>query len=1189
MTQGLENISVRIYRVDNNEIPIIKGTGTLFENEGQFFVLTAFHCLQNKDKSILLDLNLTRVTFFFQSKKDQSVNVEILDIIDEDPEKDWILLSVKKPQVDWDYNGRVLFSNQIEMKHTYECFSYVSDYNGYGRYIRLIPTCPTGGYWHISEEITGGRYVSDLLMKGASGSGVMYSDGKTFCCFGLLTKALDGGAFNDVCSVELDDVMSILSSGLIKSYTKQEMVQIKRRGITEELNRYENLLLQADTLDKLRKITQQLLSETIPALIESLHDECAFALLNTVNDNCDNVLKEDTMLKALYHYLIGRYWALKGNSETAIACFHQAYLLDSENPIFVEIESQIIWKQGNREDAFELAQTLPEKNEIRQAMTIIYAKSPEKAFSHLPTESKESYKLRYKILELGGADFNFAYWLFDIKVVIPETLTLANFSEWLFLFNLFRVQLRDYLILDRHLIPDVSRYRLAFNTACKFYEKAEGTSLMKSIPLLMALQCYWGYICDEKNASHWLKRYQEIELGHEDEFQRELYVLMQGAMLSMERRYDDAFNLVVNCPIPSRNITLFVIALSNVSHRFDFFCKLVDSMESDGFKISHAESQQLLVSSRLFDPDIFLPVLDSLSFDVQAEKRVLSDFCKFTHGVKANTEDYPRFDYLIEDNLSAAVAQMMFDSGKQEEALDYLKGKFVEGTFDDCELLYIDLLSKTPSRTYELFENIKRMRQNGQILNEQQLRMEYNYSLALGDLDNALEVIELLWQENKTDEWVITAYIDLLGRKRPQELPNWINEVIRFPFSNDVFIKTVYYAFAKNKYVEDATLFLYTKVKDIKNSALSAFYDQEVIMGFASKVANRPYERVIEGCYVVYTTDGNDRHCRQMSSDTVLGRALMGHHLNDLVKLDIAGQTKTIRVLGIHNEYYHLHYSNMRDIMESGGNQYFTPFHIESDDSDEALNQLTSFLAQFNDWDAREKAMKQYKSGDLGLINLFNENDAVGSYYGFLFSKFALQVKSYDAYKRDKPDLMGNQFDYVLDLTSLFLLFEFSLLHQEWQPKKEFKLPKLLYSMIEDYKKGLSAQSSVYLHQALAEGFLYGGTLEDKLNNIQDRFDSLLKWVEQHCELVTNPAILQIQQPMQSVAQQLFSYTMVELLQQPPTLKVMITEDWHIERLIKTALPIISTETYMYEVEGTSIGQAFTEFLIKNHNELSNE
>ena len=157
-------------------------------------------------------------------------------------------------------------------------------------------------------------------------------------------------------------------------------------------------------------------------------------------------------------------------------------------------------------------------------------------------------------------------------------------------------------------------------------------------------------------------------------------------------------------------------------------------------------------------------------------------------------------------------------------------------------------------------------------------------------------------------------------------MPEWYGLTMNFTFKEEHFVKSIYQAFAKNGYVEEATHFLYTKVKEMQSTDLNAFYDRECIMGFAAMMANKAYDTVEEGRYVTYTTNGDDRHCRQMSGDTVLGKALMGHKKDDEVPVVLEGQTKTVKIIGIHNQYYYLHYTNMQEVMESGGNAYFTPF-----------------------------------------------------------------------------------------------------------------------------------------------------------------------------------------------------------------------------------------------------------------------
>ena len=114
MTEGIDNISVRIYRQDEEKQPVIKGTGTLFEDKGNYYVLTAYHCLEKKKDGIViipLDLEQTKIAFFFQSDPEQLVDVDVIKLVDKDEDKDWALIAVRKPEVDWDYNGNQIFKS----------------------------------------------------------------------------------------------------------------------------------------------------------------------------------------------------------------------------------------------------------------------------------------------------------------------------------------------------------------------------------------------------------------------------------------------------------------------------------------------------------------------------------------------------------------------------------------------------------------------------------------------------------------------------------------------------------------------------------------------------------------------------------------------------------------------------------------------------------------------------------------------------------------------------------------------------------------------------------------------------------------------------------------------------------------------------------------------------------------------
>ena len=171
----------------------------------------------------------------------------------------------------------------------------------------------------------------------------------------------------------------------------------------------------------------------------------------------------------------------------------------------------------------------------------------------------------------------------------------------------------------------------------------------------------------------------------------------------------------------------------------------------------------------------------------------------------------------------------------------------------------------------------------------------------------------------------------------------------------------------------------------------------------------------------------------------------------------------------------------------------------------------------------------------------------------------------------------------VLDITSLILLFEFSNIKGGINYKERFILPRYIYYMIVAFQKQIPILKSYDFFLAMKEGCLHKFS-EDQREDVELRFKALIDWMEQNCDIVTNPAILNINNNMNSNPHsKLFQYTFVELMNDGQQ-NLVLTEDAYIEKLMNVPLIIASTESYVYTVEGKELGIAFSDFLIMNHN-----
>ena len=244
-------------------------------------------------------------------------------------------------------------------------------------------------------------------MKGGSGAGIMLNENDVLYCFGFMKETLKGGMLNDIYTVRVDDIIPILSKQASRTFTPEEIETLKNAKQKEELNISSNQLSDSNNVDGQLALLSQLLENTIPALIDTLQDEQALALLQSIEEHCELLVHKHPKLNARYHYCRGQYARLMSDTDSSKTHFHLAYLLDKENELYIAKEVRSLYKEGEKDAALKLMNSLPENHPQRIAIQTFEAENQEEYFSHLPKELQDSYAFRYLILDLTNKDFGF--------------------------------------------------------------------------------------------------------------------------------------------------------------------------------------------------------------------------------------------------------------------------------------------------------------------------------------------------------------------------------------------------------------------------------------------------------------------------------------------------------------------------------------------------------------------------------------------------------------------------------------------------------------------------------------------------------------------------------------------------------------------------------------------------------------
>lgn len=1183
MTEGLQYISVRICRKEG-VVPVIKGSGTLFEDEGVYYVLTAFHCVEAKDADgTLLTYDKDKTDITLHCRKTE-IPIIIDDVVDYNKSEDWMLLKVKKPHVVIPYLNQVRFTNDIAIGERYDTYPYPSVANGKPRFTPVMAVNDDDQY-HLIDEVSGGRYTADMVMKGGSGAGIVKGANGEIFYFGYLKSTLEGGALNDVLAGNVQGFAHHLSKEATKRITLLEAMQIKNEEKEDIVKSISQKVTAANNEGKDLNVVENLLDKVIPSLIEQYRTETAMELLNDLKEQIPDIESFDYPLSAKYHYTTARCYNAELNGDQARSHFHEAYLRDKATIKHVEHEILYRLHKKDVQGAKELLTELPTDNELRLAYEVVESQNPRTAFVALPEEIQSKPSFRYRIINAAcGKEIDLTWIIENYKPEIPDSLTESNTTDWLMLLTYYRIQFQDYLMFVRpKVIRNKSLYQEAFAATTRFFKFAEGTPLLRNLPIVCALHCYWGFLLEDDY--NWIEKFNRIDFSKAGD-QQDFCAMISAAMLSMTGKPTEGYFALRSHNLKHNNsLFRFVIGLTGTSGNASIIQNYLAEHKDESVEVNIELSDSIAGLSSVLDNRDYKKVLDSCSIVHEGAKRVLYDAIHLNEHKSVSIEGYEDFVDDLFGNTASLAAIIMAFNGKKEFAKDFIKRKLNEHKLPTYWNALLQILQSESKDTPELYRLLKELRKSDNVFGIDQLYLEYNLALRLSDYDNAFEVIENIYHMQPGNEWCVCAYIDVLGRTHPEMIANELDNIQKVEFTEVRFVEAIYRALAQNGYIVEAAEFLLKQVLTLCDEGLSSFYDKECVMGFLAPVVNERYDYVTDGSYVILDIDSK-REPRRIKAGTLLNDQLIGRYNGEEFEVVLAGEKKIVKIVAIQNKFAHQHAVHMKEVMESGGNQFFTPIKVDINHPEQLLDKLKELSGGVNHESIRKNAYKEYLEGKRTLLQMISQDDIVGDYYKFLFSQFRIQVQPYQVNTARKKDCLRESTIFQLDFTSLFLLYEFNLLHPEVELPHNLLLPRFILETIKEYRKNVHVLSSFSLYEAMQQGCLYHYS-QNGSDDLDMRFDNLLKWIETHCTIEENLNVLAIDASSDNPIAKLFSNVYVSLTDQSKNI-VIVSEDTNVEFMVAAFLPVITTESLLYHLMGDAVGEKFSVFLTDNNNAGAN-
>ena len=195
----LQALSVKINCINENEETIEHGTGTLFANNGSYYVITAAHCILNNTTKSFYDKRYIQISLPHICQ----TLIEVNDILEfnSDDDADFALLSVKLDidsfPISFDYENDIQFIGKDEFCAN-TCFYGYTTTEPTGRMFRARMVS-TNTYEVEENAISATGADFSRVMKGSSGSGIFVEyENRIFCLGYVKSRMTEADRLNDI-------------------------------------------------------------------------------------------------------------------------------------------------------------------------------------------------------------------------------------------------------------------------------------------------------------------------------------------------------------------------------------------------------------------------------------------------------------------------------------------------------------------------------------------------------------------------------------------------------------------------------------------------------------------------------------------------------------------------------------------------------------------------------------------------------------------------------------------------------------------------------------------------------------------------------------------------------------------------------------------------------------------------------
>lgn len=894
--------------------------------------------------------------------------------------------------------------------------------------------------------------------------------------------------------------------------------------------------------------------------IEKLHLKEAYKHLVTIRKIVCKRGATDYELLATIDYLMGkcsRFIKVNNEKDEFSRAFDE---MKKANVFLVDIVEEYIYiniNRNNRPEVLDLCKRVLDRvpdNALAYAAKVVLAEDVEKTYKEVPesvlTKIDFQFVLTNYILHHPEQE-----WLSidDVRLDIPEDLTYDNLRQWSFCISISSTRLLregHYFYDGRKITPILNR---VYNIITRYKELSKGTDIENIYPDVefIALYSEFHLAADQERRKSIIASMKDCKPSQENTIS---YTLMLLEMFFISRNFEEAAHLLEEhkeCNDEMLALVWFILPTRTIDKLF--VRKAFEHLKCINVLLPDMHCQSVLNCVIIYGKDIkqyeHLKVFKN-SITQQVYEYAISYFTTRTFDVetiKCLAEKAPKEAKFI-------LAQILGRENCTDEALKIIEPLISDGVYSVEMGVYLNIIRNHEKYNDIYFDALKKLRQNGVSHVDAFLEDEYFLAVSCNDLNDAGEVICLLFDKYPDNNSVLCNYLNYLNlTQQHDKFSQYVDRIINIVEDDNKLNSNFFNLLILQGFYNEGLEFLYRTISRTKSQELKDLWFQYMHTPHISPIINEQKKVVENGDFVVYEENGQEKSEDVFNNSNT--EKLIGHNVGDEVALDRFGVISKAKIKKIFNKYQSLTrqiYHNLQQ-GQSKSIRMISLDDLQGGDG----NILTNLMILSGGYDHKEQVdewERRYAKGEKMLIGSFSENNTYGDCIDRLFGNKRIYCLPYQNYK----NCSITDYECVLDITSVILL---SMLNKIFGVTfdKKFVVPNGLQIYLQQTLQREKVNIPTFISQVVVERLKLDKENQESYH--VGLLEYILDWINKNCiiEVATKRLNFNLKESNLSF----WGIQSESMLLTIDKKRCMISEDWGLMSNFKN-FRILNTETYLY-------------------------